>query len=215
MEQTETENSVNREQATQSEANLAEAQRLSHTVSGLNPATNKISIGLRSVTDLGLIRCRAPVPRKRVQRSIRRPRQDVEETQEALQEERLPIEFRIVLPDGTAKYLKQLAIMYSPRVESLSRRSAQTSMSRSVNAPRSIAGERNEDPRPVDANIIGSSSGHDGRFEANEALLHILGYHHEDLVAGRIRWTDLRRRSGAIATCDDTRTQADRVSSAV
>ena len=28
-------------------------------------------------------------------------------------------------------------------------------------------------------------------MEANEAFLHIVGYDHEDLVAGRIRWTDL------------------------
>src|SRR3954468_2620399 len=32
----------------------------------------------------------------------------------------------------------------------------------------------------------------DGRIlEANEAFLDILGYDHEDLVAGRARWTDL------------------------
>ena len=47
--------------------------------------------------------------------------------------------------------------------------------------------------RLVDANIIGIFMwDFDGRIlEANEAFLHIVGYDHEDLVAGRIRWTDL------------------------
>ena len=47
--------------------------------------------------------------------------------------------------------------------------------------------------RLVDANIIGIFIwDFDGRIlEANEAFLHIVGYDHEDLVAGHIRWTDL------------------------
>jgi PAS domain S-box-containing protein len=47
--------------------------------------------------------------------------------------------------------------------------------------------------RLVDANIIGVFMwDFDGRIlEANEAFLRIVGYEHEDLVAGRIRWTDL------------------------
>src|SRR5712671_5101271 len=47
--------------------------------------------------------------------------------------------------------------------------------------------------RLVDANIIGIFMwDFDGRIlEANEAFLRIVGYELEDLVAGRIRWTDL------------------------
>jgi PAS domain S-box-containing protein len=47
--------------------------------------------------------------------------------------------------------------------------------------------------RLVDANIIGIFMWDlDGRIlEANEAFLRIVGYEHEDLVTGRIRWTDL------------------------
>ena len=47
--------------------------------------------------------------------------------------------------------------------------------------------------RLVEANIIGIFIWHfDGRIlEANEAFLHIVGHDHEDLAAGRIRWTDL------------------------
>jgi PAS domain S-box-containing protein len=47
--------------------------------------------------------------------------------------------------------------------------------------------------RLVDSNIIGIFIwDFEGRIrEANEAFLHMVGYDHEDLVAGRIRWTDL------------------------
>jgi PAS domain S-box-containing protein len=47
--------------------------------------------------------------------------------------------------------------------------------------------------RLVDANIVGICIWDlEGRIlEANDALLHIVGYDREDLVSGRIRWTDL------------------------
>jgi PAS domain S-box-containing protein len=47
--------------------------------------------------------------------------------------------------------------------------------------------------RLVDANIIGIFiSGLKGRvLEANDAFLHLVGYDREDLVSGRVRWTDL------------------------
>jgi PAS domain S-box-containing protein len=47
--------------------------------------------------------------------------------------------------------------------------------------------------RLVDANIVGIFIGNlDGDIaEANEAFLRMLGYTREDLVSGRLRWTDL------------------------
>jgi PAS domain S-box-containing protein len=47
--------------------------------------------------------------------------------------------------------------------------------------------------RLVDANIVGIFiSDIDGRIlEANDAFLHIVGYDRDDLLAGRLRWTDL------------------------
>jgi PAS domain S-box-containing protein len=47
--------------------------------------------------------------------------------------------------------------------------------------------------RLIDANIIGISIWHvDGRIlDANEEFLRIIGYDREDLVSGRVRWTDL------------------------
>ena len=44
----------------------------------------------------------------------------------------------------------------------------------------------------VDANIIGIFTWNlDKIVEANEALLHMLGYSREDLDSGRLRWADL------------------------
>ena len=47
--------------------------------------------------------------------------------------------------------------------------------------------------RLVDANVIGIYIGNvEGEIvEANEAFLHMLGFSREDLVSGRVRWTDL------------------------
>ena len=67
--------------------------------------------------------------------------------------------------------------------------------------------------RLVDSNIIGIFMwDFEGQIlEANEAFLHMVGYDHEELAAGRMRWTDLtppdwRDRDIAI----DTRAQEDR-----
>jgi PAS domain S-box-containing protein len=60
-------------------------------------------------------------------------------------------------------------------------------------ANRDLAQREAKIRRLVDSNIIGifvwDFDG--GILEANEAFLHIVGYDHEDLVAGRLRWTDL------------------------
>ena len=60
-------------------------------------------------------------------------------------------------------------------------------------AEQELRGREAKIRRLVDANIIGIFIwDFDGRIlEANQAFLHIVGYDHEDLVAGRVRWTDL------------------------
>jgi PAS domain S-box-containing protein len=62
-----------------------------------------------------------------------------------------------------------------------------------AHANRNLAQREAKIRRLVDANIIGIFIwDFDGRIlEANDAFLHIVGYDHEDLIAGRIRWTDL------------------------
>src|SRR6266446_5528505 len=62
-----------------------------------------------------------------------------------------------------------------------------------THANRDLAEREAKIRRLVDANIIGIFiSGLKGRvLEANDAFLHIVGYDRDDLVSGRIRWTDL------------------------
>src|SRR6202035_5481326 len=62
-----------------------------------------------------------------------------------------------------------------------------------AHANRDLAEREAKIRRLVDSNIIGIFIwDFDGRIlEANEAFLHMVGYDHEELVAGRIRWTDL------------------------
>jgi PAS domain S-box-containing protein len=58
---------------------------------------------------------------------------------------------------------------------------------------RDLAQREGKIRRLVDANIVGIFIGNlDGDIaEANEAFLRMLGYTREDLVSGRLRWTDL------------------------
>jgi PAS domain S-box-containing protein len=58
---------------------------------------------------------------------------------------------------------------------------------------REVADREAKIRRLIDANIIGIFIANlDGRIvEANDALLHVVGYDREDLLSGRIRWTDL------------------------
>ncbi|WP_407156622.1 AAA family ATPase [Bradyrhizobium sp. STM 3557] len=58
---------------------------------------------------------------------------------------------------------------------------------------RDVADREGKIRRLVDANIIGIiTADSKGRIlEANDAFLHILGYDREDLVSGRVRWTEL------------------------
>jgi PAS domain S-box-containing protein len=62
-----------------------------------------------------------------------------------------------------------------------------------THANRDLAEREAKIRRLVDANIIGMFiSGLRGRIlEANDAFLHLVGYDRDDLVSGRIRWTDL------------------------
>jgi len=62
-----------------------------------------------------------------------------------------------------------------------------------AHANRDLAEREAKIRRLVEANIIGIFiSGLEGRvLEANDAFLHVVGYDRDDLVSGRVRWTDL------------------------
>ncbi|MDB5954115.1 AAA family ATPase [Ramlibacter sp.] len=77
---------------------------------------------------------------------------------------------------------------------------------------RDLAGREAKIRRLVDANIIGIFIwDFDGRvLEANDAFLEMIGYDREDLLAGRIRWTELTpadwRDRDAVAVRENKRT---------
>jgi PAS domain S-box-containing protein len=97
----------------QSEANLAEAQRLSHTGSwALSPATTKILYWSEECYRIwGFDPVQGLPNRETVWRRIHTSDRDrmYAETQEALRQKRdYKVDFRIVLPDATVKYLEAI-----------------------------------------------------------------------------------------------------------
>ena len=118
-----------------------------------------------------------------------------EEVQEALRQKRdVSSEFRILLPDGTIKYLEAanyhgfsssgvLAEAVSTHIDVTERKRAEEALR-----------EREAKIlRLVDSNIIGILIwDFEGRvLEANDEFLRMVNYDREDLVSGRIRWADL------------------------
>jgi PAS domain S-box-containing protein len=182
-----------------SEANLAEAQRLSHTGSwSLSPATTKILYWSEECYRIwGFDPVQGLPNREAVWRRIHPGDRDrmYRETQEALRQKRdYKVDFRIVLPDGTVKYLEAIGHhLFSADGELVQVVGTNVDVTERKRAEQALREREAKIRRLVDANIIGIFIwDFDGRIlEANEAFLHIVGYDHEDLVAGRIRWTDL------------------------
>src|SRR5258706_66540 len=118
-----------------------------------------------------------------------------EEVQEALRQKRdFSSEFRILLPDGTIKYLEAatyhefsssgaLAGAVSTHIDLTGRKRAEEALRES----------EAKIQRLVDSNIIGIFIwDFDGRIlEANDEFLRMVDYDREDLLAGSIWWTDL------------------------
>src|SRR5882757_8052924 len=182
-----------------SEANLAEAQRLSHTGSwSLSPATTKILYCSEECYRIWVVDPVQGLPnREAVWRRIHPADRDrmYKETQEALQQKKdYKVDFRIVLPDGTVKYLEAIGHhLFSADGELVQVVGTNVDVTERQRAEQALREREAKIRRLVDANIIGIFIwDFDGRIlEANEAFLSMLGYDHEDLVAGRIRWTDL------------------------
>jgi PAS domain S-box-containing protein len=182
-----------------SEANLAEAQRLSHTGSWvLSPATTKILDWSEECYRIwGFDPAQGLPDRETVWRRIHPGDRDrmYKETQEALRQKRdYKVDFRIVLPDGTVKYLEAIGHhLFSEHGELFQVVGTNVDVTERKCAEQALRESEAKIRRLVDANIIGIFIwDFDGPIlEANEAFLHMLGYDHEDLVAGHIRWTDL------------------------
>ena len=183
----------------QSEANLAEAQRLSHTGSwALSPATTKIFYWSEECYRIwGFDPAHGLPSRGTVWRRIHPDDRErvLEEAEHALREKRdYSSEFRIVLPDGTVKYLEATNHhLFSADGELVQVVGTNVDVTERKRAEQALREREAKIRRLVEANIIGIFIwDFEGRvLEANEAFLRIVGYDHEDLVAGRIRWTDL------------------------
>ena len=118
-----------------------------------------------------------------------------EEAQEALRQKRdYKIEFRIVLPDGTVKYLEAIGHhVFSAHGELVEVVGTNVDVTERKRAEEALRESEAKIRRLVDANIIGIFIwDFEGRIiEANDAFLRMVDYDREDLVSGRIRWTEL------------------------
>jgi PAS domain S-box-containing protein len=183
----------------QSEANLAEAQRLSHTGSwALSPATTKILYWSEECYRIwGFEPVQGLPNRETVWRRVHPGDRDrmYKETQEALRQKRdYKVDFRIVLPDGTVKYLEAIGHhLFSEHGELVQVVGTNVDVTEGKRAEEALRESEAKIRRLVDANIIGIFMWYlDGRIiEANDAFLRMVGYDREDLASGRMRWTDL------------------------
>jgi PAS domain S-box-containing protein len=180
-----------------SEAHLAEAQRLSHSgVSAYNETT--ILYGSEEIYRIWGFDPAQGVPSleamfQRVHPDDRdRHRAQV---RSALDEKRgYSISYRIVLPDGTVKHLDSIGQpVLSASGELVEVVSTQMDVTERVRAEQALRESAAKIRRLVDSNIIGIFfSGLEGRvLETNDAFLHLVGHDRDDLVSGRVRWTDL------------------------
>src|SRR5258706_1579766 len=118
-----------------------------------------------------------------------------EEVQEALRQKRdFSSEFRILLPDGTIKYLEAATYHeFSSSGALVEAVSTQIDVTGRKRAEETLREREAKIQRLVDSNIIGIFIwDFDGRIlEANDEFLRMVGYDREDLLPGRILWTDL------------------------
>jgi PAS domain S-box-containing protein len=180
-----------------SEAHLAEAQRLSHSgVSAYNATT--ILYGSEETYRIWGFDPAQGVPSfeamfQRVHPDDRdRHRAQV---RSALDEKRgYSISYRIVLPDGTVKHLESIGQpVFSTSGELVEVVATQIDVTERMRAEQALRESAAKIRRLVDSNIIGIFfSGLEGRvLETNDAFLHLVGHDRDDLVSGRVRWTDL------------------------
>jgi PAS domain S-box-containing protein len=180
-----------------SEEYLAEAQRLSHCgVTAYKGAT--VFYGSEEIYRIwGFDPAQGIPSRKAVLQRIHPDDFDRlnAEVERALDEKRrYSVAYRIVLPDGTVKHLESIGQpVFSPNGELVEVVATQIDVTERKRAEQALRESEAKIRRLVDANIIGIFIwDFDGRIlEANEAFLDIVGYDHDDLVASRIRWTDL------------------------
>jgi PAS domain S-box-containing protein len=103
-------------------------------------------------------------------------------------------EYRVLLPDGTVKHVISSGHpVLDGNGEFVAFIGTATDVTERKRAEEALRERDAKIRRLVDSNIIGIFfSGLEGRvLEANEAFLHLVGQDRDDLVSGRVRWTDL------------------------
>jgi PAS domain S-box-containing protein len=103
-------------------------------------------------------------------------------------------EYRVLLPDGTVKHVISSGHpVLDGNGEFIAFIGTATDVTERKRAEEALRERDAKIRRLVDSNIIGIFiTGLEGRvLEANDAFLHLVGQDRDDLVSGRIRWTDL------------------------
>ena len=179
-----------------SEAYLAEAQRLSHTGSfGWTPSTGELHWSDETFRILEYDPSVKPTIERVLQRihpdDLAMMRQLLDETSRG--EKDFDITHRLLMPDGSVKFVHVLSHALKDAAGNLEIVGAVMDVTENTRLYRDLAEREAKIRRLVDANIIGVFIGDlDGRIlEANDAFLRIVGYDCEDVMAGRINWTDL------------------------
>jgi PAS domain S-box-containing protein len=102
--------------------------------------------------------------------------------------------YRVLLPDGTVKHVNSSGHpVLDENGEFIAFIGTATDVTERKRAEEALREREAKIRRLVDSNIIGIFfSGLEGRvLEANEAFLHLVGQDRDELVSGRVRWTDL------------------------
>jgi PAS domain S-box-containing protein len=103
-------------------------------------------------------------------------------------------EYRVLLPDGTVKHVNSSGHpVLDGNGEFIAFIGTATDVTERKRAEEALREREAKIRRLVDSNIIGIFiTGLEGRvLEANDAFLHLVGHDRDDLVSGRVRWTDL------------------------
>ena len=103
-------------------------------------------------------------------------------------------EYRVLLPDGTVKHVNSSGHpVLDGNGEFIAFIGTATDVTERKRSDEALREREAKIRRLVDSNIIGIFiTGLEGRvLEANDAFLHLVGHDRDDLVSGRVRWTDL------------------------
>jgi PAS domain S-box-containing protein len=180
-----------------SEAYLAEAQRLSHTGTWvLNPTTMQyLYWSDESYRIWGFDPLQGLPSREALWQRVDDRDRVWENVQEALrQKKNYSGEFKIVLPNGTVKYVAAtFEHLFSTNGEIVEVIGTVVDVTEHKLAEQALREREAKIRRLVDANIIGIAIWDlEGRIiETNDAFLRMVDYDREDIVSGRIRWTEL------------------------